>query len=397
MENSSESSVQALQKKSVFLVAGEESANQYAIRLIKEGKKLDHSYSGIGYKSLKEHGFDLVFDSKKLSVMGAIEILGKLSAVKEALDSSLKYIKKNEPNLVLLIDFSGFNLRLAKSIKEWRPSQKIYYFISPKFWVWGEARVKKVKKWVDKMFVVHPFEVDFYKRHNYHAVEFVGHPLNQELKTEQFDLEKLEQRKKDLGFNLKAPTLAILFGSREYEITRLSSPFLDVAECLIKDHPELNLFTVVPPSFSLEDFKKKILSLKKNVPLKFLKAPDPMDMMALTDVALVASGTATLQLGLLEKPMAIAYKMNPITAFLIKRLIKKDAYVGLVNILSEKEVSKEFLQGDLKVEALKAYLEDLLFNKESFLKQKAELKSLKGSMGDKNPYEVINNEILKLT
>lgn len=395
MEDSSESSVQSHSSKSVFLVAGEESANQYALRLIKEGKKLNISYAGVGYPSLKEYGFDLVFDAKRLSVMGGVEVLKKFSTIKEAFKISLEYIKKNEPDVVLLIDFGGFNLKLAKSIKEWKPSQKIYYFISPKFWAWRESRVERVKKWVDKMFVIHPFEVDFYKRHNYDSVEFSGHPLNQELKAEQFDLDSLESRKKELGFNLDAPTLALLFGSRESEITKLSSPFLDVAEGLIKDHPNLNLFTVVPPSFSLEEFKTKILNLKKDLPLKFLQASDPMDAMALADVALVASGTATLQLGLLEKPMAIGYKMNPITMFLAKRLVKGVKHAGLVNILSEKEVSKEFLQGDLKVEVVKSYLEDLLFNKESFMKQKTELKGLKDSLGDKNPYKVINNEILK--
>jgi lipid-A-disaccharide synthase len=394
MKDSSESSIKDQSSKKVFLVAGEESANQYAIRLIKEGKKSGISYSGVGYPSLKDHGFDLVFDAKKLSVMGGIEVLKKISIINEAFRVSLESIKKNEPDVVLLIDFGGFNLKLAKSIKEWNPSQKIYYFISPKFWAWRESRVERVKKWVDKMFVIHPFEVDFYKKHNYEAALFVGHPLNQELKPEQFDLNKINDSKKELGFNLENPSLALLFGSRDAEIEKLGKPFLDIADSLIKDHPNLNLFTVVPPSFSKKSFEKKIKNIKQDLPIKFLQASDPMDVMALCDVALVASGTATLQLGLLEKPMAIGYKMNPITMFLAKCLVKGIKYAGLVNILSEKEVSKEFLQGDLKVEKVKKYLEELLYNKDIFMKQKSELKGLKSSLGDQNPYEVINNEIL---
>ena len=380
--------------KNVFIVAGEESANQYALRLIQEGKAKNISYSGVGYPSLKNHGFDLIFDAKKLSVMGGVEVLKKYSAIKEAFDQSLSYIKEQKPDVVLLIDFGGFNLKLAKSIKEWNSDQKIYYFISPKFWAWRESRVERVKKWVDKMFVIHPFEVDFYKKHNYENVQFVGHPLNQELKKDQFNIDFLESKKKELGFNQNNPTLALLFGSRESEISKLSPVFLDTAEALKKSHPDLNLFTVVPPSFSLEEFENRITERNKDLDIKFLQASDPMDVMALCDVALVASGTATLQLGLLEKPMAIGYKMNPITMFLAKLLVKGVKHAGLVNILSEKEVSKEFLQGDLTPAAVKPYLEDLLFNDESFMKQKAELKGLKDSLGDKNPYEVINNEIL---
>ena len=381
--------------KSVFLVAGEESANQYALRLIQEGKKSNIKYSGIGYPSLKEHGFDLVYDAKNFSVMGLLEILEKYGTIKKAFKNSLNYIKGHKPDVVLLIDFGEFNLKLAKAIKKWNPSQKIYYFISPKLWAWRESRVKHIKRWIDKMFVIHPFEVDFYKRHNYNA-EFVGHPLKQELKAKQFNTEFRASRKKELGFNLESPSLVLLFGSRESEISRLLSPFLNIAEDLIKDHPRLNLFTVIPPSFSLEECKQRILSLKKNMPIKFLQATDSMDVMSLADVALVASGTATLQLGLLEKPMAIGYRFNPVTAFLLKRLLTTP-HVGLVNILSGKEVSKEFLQENLKIEPVKSYLEDLLFNKESFIKQKSELQGLKNSLGDKNPYKVINNEILGLS
>ena len=380
----------------VFLVAGEESANQYALRLIKKGSGLNIKYSGIGFPSLKEHGFEMIFDAKRLSVMGGVEVLKKYGTIKEAFNVSLNHIKAKKPDVVLLIDFGGFNLKLAKSIKKWNPQQKIYYFISPKFWAWRESRVERVKKWVDKMFVIHPFEVNFYKKHDYNFSEFVGHPLNQELKDDQFDLDLLSKKKKELGFNLEFPSLCLLFGSRESEISRLMPIFLQTADSILKKNKKLNIFTVVPPSWSIEDFKARVISINKELPIVYLQSPDPMDMMALADVALVASGTATLQLGLLEKPMAIGYKMNPISMFLAKKLVKGVKHAGLVNILSEKEVSKEFLQGELIVEDMQEYLEGLLYNKETYLKQKSDLKGLKESLGDKNPFEVINDEILKL-
>jgi len=384
------------QPKKVFIVAAEESANQYARRLIVEGKKNNITYSGIGYPSLEEHGFNMVFNAKELSVMGAVEVLKKYRTIKKAFKQSLEYIEKENPDVILLIDFGGFNLKLARAIKEKKINQKIYYFISPKFWAWGESRVEKVKNWIDKMFVIHPFEVDFYKKHNYDLVKFVGHPLNQELKKEQFDENLIKLKKKSIGLEDDAKTLGLLFGSRESEISKLMPVFLKVAENLKSKNPDLNLVTIVPPSYSIEDFKKRVLKTNKNISLTYCQSDDPMDMMALLDVALVASGTATLQLGLLEKPMAIGYKMNALTMFLAKRFVKGVRFAGLVNILSEKEVSKEFLQGDLKVNAVSSYLENLLYDSEKYLIQKNELKGLKNTLGSENPYKVISDEILSI-
>lgn len=395
-ENFNSSMANNKSQKSVFLVAGEESANQYAKRLIQDGQRHNIHYSGIGYPSLEKLGFEMVFNAKELSVMGGVEVLRKYSTIKKAFNAALENIEQKSPDVVLLIDFGGFNLKLAKEIKKKKPSQKIYYFISPKFWAWRESRVERVKKWVDKMFVIHPFEVDFYKKHNYASVEFSGHPLNQELKPEQFNKELISEQKNKLNLNSSSKTLALLFGSRESEITRLMPVFLEVAESLKLKNPSLNLITIIPPSFSKDEFKKRVESVNDKVPLVYCQSEDPMDVMALADVALVASGTATLQLGLLEKPMAIGYKMNPITMFLAKRFVKGVKHAGLVNILSEKEISKEFLQGDLMVKPVSDYLHSLLNDESVFNKQRKELLGLKNTLGDKNPYKVINDEIFNL-
>ncbi len=380
--------------KNVFIVAGEESANQYALKLIHDGKDKNIKYAGVGFKSLEKHDFDLIYDAKKLSVMGGVEVLKKYSAIKDAFKLSSDYILQNKPDVILLIDFGGFNLRLAKKIKQLNPSQKIYYFISPKFWAWRESRVTKVKKWVDKMFVIHPFEVEFYKKHGYSAV-FVGHPLNQELKDEHFDKTLIDEKKEKFKLKPGSKSLCLLFGSREAEIEKLLPEFLDTAAEVLRVKKDLNIFTVVPPSYEVKELRDKIKAYNKDINVTCLQADDPMDVMCLADVALVASGTATLQLGLLEVPMAIGYKMNPITMYLAKKLVKGVKYAGLVNILSGKEISKEFLQEDLKAKNVAKYLIDLIDKPDFYQIQKNDLSLLKKELGKKNPYEEINYELSK--
>ena len=164
---------------------------------------------------------------------------------------------------------------------------------------------------------------------------------------------------------------------------------------MLRVKKDLNIFTVVPPSYEVKELRDKIKAYNKDINVTCLQADDPMDVMCLADVALVASGTATLQLGLLEVPMAIGYKMNPITMYLAKKLVKGVKYAGLVNILSGKEISKEFLQEDLKAKNVAKYLIDLIDKPDFYQIQKNDLSLLKKELGKKNPYEEINYELSK--
>lgn len=384
-------------QKQIFLVAGEESANQYALRLMDEFKdQKNFTFSGIGYQNLKKKDFKVVFDAANLSVMGGVEILRKIFTVKKAFSLSVEYILKEKIKTVVLIDFGGFNLRLAKKIKEVSPETKILYFISPKFWAWGESRVKKVKKYVDRMYVIHPFEVDFYEKHSY-SVSFVGHPLTQELKSEHFDRVWINGQKAKLKIPPDKKVICVMFGSRKNEIEKHKSPFLETLKLLKVKHPGLQVLCIVPPSKTVNDYEFILGASFQSPDFHIHKADDPMDLIALSDLALVASGTATLQVGLLGKPMAVGYIMNPLTMWLAKKFVKGVKFAGLINILSEKEVSKEFLQNDFHPKIVSDYLSHLLSEQKAYDFQKDNLLELKNKLGELNPYKELKSEIIKYT
>ncbi len=379
-----------------FLVAAEESANQYASKLIdcfKESQEFRHvKFSGIGFKGLAAKNFKFVFKAEDLSVMGAFEVLQKWRTVKKAFAESINYIVENKPAAVLLIDFGGFNLKLAAEIKKKSPETKVLYFISPKLWAWGSKRALKVKSFVDEMYVIHPFEVDFYKDWGVEA-KFVGHPLLEELKDKFFDSNWVSSQKTLEGFAKDQRILGVMLGSRPAEIKRHSGPFCETIKLLKQSHPDLGVAFIIPPS----NEKKLYEKLLGNVGFDYeiLQSDEPMEKIALCDVCLVASGTATLQVGLLGIPMAIGYQMNPVTMFLAGIFVRGIKHVGLVNIIKGREISKEFLQSDLKPKLVSEYLERLLSDETFYKKMKQELLSLRKDLGTERTYERLKSELVQ--
>jgi len=378
----------------LFIVAGEESANQYALKIMKalrvDPRNEALKFSGIGFKSLKEEGFELIFDAADLSVMGAFEVLKKWRTVKSAFDLTLEHIRTNKPKAVLLIDFGGFNLRLARKIKEEGLDTKVLYFISPKFWAWAPKRALKVKKYVDKIFVIHPFEVEFYKKWGVEA-HFVGHPLLAELQPEYLDehwrrqeriIEKLDPDQKILG---------VLLGSRPSELEKHKQPFCAAVSLLVARHPELQVVFIAPPSKDEETYKEFLG--RQTFEYTILQDSEPMRKMALCNLALVASGTATLQMGLLGTPMVIGYFMNPITMFLAKTFVKGVKFAGLVNIIADKELSKEFLQSDFVPQLVCEELSKLVTDQDWYALKKQELLNLQKELGEEKTYERLKSEI----
>lgn len=377
-------------------MAAEESANQYVLKLMdavnSDPRFEGVTFSGIGYESLKEKNFNVIFNAEKLAVMGALEVVKKWKSVKEAFDLSLDHIVKNKPAVVILIDFGGFNLKLAKAIKEKSPETQVHYFISPKLWVWGAKRALKVKAYVDQMYVIHPFEVEFYKNWGVDA-KFVGHPLLDELKPYFFESEWKQSEKEKEGLSLENRVLGVMLGSRASEVSKHKGIFCSAVGILKKKHNTLDVVFIAPPSADVEEYSKELGALDFN--FKILQSKDPMEKIALCDVCLVASGTATLQVGLLGIPMAIGYMMNPITMFLAKTFAKI-RFAGLVNIIKDKEISKEFLQGDLKPEPVAAYLDELITSPGHYDDAKKELLSLRKELGEEKTYERLKDELASL-
>lgn len=380
--------------KHIFAVAGEESGNQYLKKIVESFKQdKDVCFSALGFQSLIESGVKVVCPAEEIAVMGLIDVILRWFTIRRAFKKVIQHILESKPDVVLLIDYGGFNLRLAREIKRRSPETKICYFISPKIWVWNKKRALKVKKYVDRMCVVHPFEVDFYKEWDVEA-KYVGHPLMEDLKQDYFNEQWINTERDRCGFARGARVLGLLLGSRNSEIRYHLPKFNRVAELLMRKIPSLEVAYVLPPSKDRGDFRARLNDV--SFPFKVLQDEEPMSRMALIDLGLVASGTATLQVGLLGKPMAIGFITNPITVFVGKIVVRGLKYFGLINIVHQKKVVPEYLQEQFREDDVVDFLASLLSDSQKFNRMKNELLSTQEVLGPHNAYVGLRDEIYEL-
>lgn len=240
------------------------------------------------------------------------------------------------------------------------------------------------------MLVLFPFEVDFYKKFGV-DVEFVGHPLLDELRPELFDKNHISQLRAKFGIPAQHKVLGLMPGSRSSELTHHLQTQLETAAELYKQVPNLKVLLLVAPNLNPDAVRSRIQNW--TFPIQFVQA-DPFDMVAMTDVILCASGTATLTVGLMEKPMAIMYKMKQSTVFLARFIMKMPKYFGLVNLIQNKPVSQEFFQESACPEKMVPYLKTLLMNEDAYKKQVLELQNLKQCLGAKGATQKVSQIIL---
>jgi lipid-A-disaccharide synthase len=353
-----------------YIIAGEASGDLHGSNLIKELHKLDNAANirCWGGGKMEAAGATLVKHYHDLAFMGFVEVIKNLGIIFKNINFCKKDITAYKPDVLILIDYPGFNLRIAK----WANQQKIkvVYYISPQVWAWKENRVKGIKKYVDKMLVILPFEKDFYKKWNY-EVEYVGHPL----------VEVVESFKSsDNTLDLQAPIantkqkteniIALLPGSRQQEILKKLPIMLQVA----KYFPDYNFVVAKAPGLN-EHFYNELLAPYKNVSSVVNKT---YELLSQSKAALVTSGTATLETALFNVPEVICYKGNSLSYQIAKRLIKIK-YICLVNLIMDKEVVKELIQDELTIENLKQELQLLLTSpqkQQQIQKDYADLKAL---------------------
>jgi lipid-A-disaccharide synthase len=354
----------------ILIVAAEASSCLYAQRLLQYWKKHNISVEvfGIGDHAMAEEGFECLARAEDLAVVGLQEVISHWPVIKKAFYDLLQAAVERRPQVVLLLDYPGFNLRFAKRLKAL--GVPVVYYISPQVWAWRTGRVKAIKECVDRMLVVFPFEVDFYKQHGM-DVEFVGHPLLDELGPQHFDPSARALRRAKYGIGREDVVLALMPGSRNSEIGHHLAPQLEAARELHIRYPNLKIALFVAPNFSKERAQEWLVDL--NFPLMLIK-DEPFSMIDLADVVLCASGTATLMVGLLEKPMVIMYKMNRVTAFFARRFVKHTRHFGLINLVLGKQVVPELFQEQADAPKLVAELEPLLSDRE---KRQAVAESLK--------------------
>jgi lipid-A-disaccharide synthase len=332
-----------MSSKKIMLVAGEVSGDLHGAHLVEAIHRIDPEvqFFGVGGEGLKRRGMKLLYPAHSLSVVGLTEVFIKLRSILEALQRLKKSIDQERPDLVILIDFPDFNLRLAKIAH--RRGIPILYYISPQVWAWRPKRIKLIARLVKKMVVLFPFEVPLYEAAGV-DIEWVGHPLldivkptlPQEVAFQQF------------GLDPKRRTIGLLPGSRKHEVERLLPPLLASAHLLQKEIPDLQFIIPLAPGIS-----KTILSSQmKNisVPVKVVEG-FTYDVMNLSELLITASGTATLEGAILGKPMVIVYKVSLPSYWIGKRLIRVN-HIGLVNLVAEKEIVPELIQKDVNPERI---------------------------------------------
>jgi len=323
-------------------------------------------------------GFERLGKSEELAVMGAQEVLKHWSVIKKTFTDILNRCQQDKPDVAVFLDYPGFNLKMAKKLKNL--GIKTIYYISPKVWAWKKGRIKLFKKYIDKMIVIFPFEKGFYKQHNY-EVEYVGHPLLDELSPKFDDPEYINQCRGRYGIKKEERVIALMPGSRKAEIEHHLVPQLSVAENLYKKDKSLKFALFVAPGLTKNYIQSQMPHIK--FPLMLIK-DEPFEMVSLADAVLAASGTANLFVGLLKKPMVVMYIMKPFTAFLAKAFVRSIKFIGIVNLIFDKAVSVELIQADANVERLTKEMEIIIFDepsRETQIKDLAQLKNMLGHSG----------------
>jgi len=358
-----------------YIIAGEASGDLHGSNLIKELQKLDANADirCWGGDKMKATGAMLVKHYKELAFMGFAEVIKNLPAILKNFKFCKKDISAFNPDVIVFIDYPGFNLRMAKWAKE--NNYKTVFYISPQVWAWKENRVKDIKKYIDKMIVILPFEKDFYKKWNY-EVEYVGHPLVEVI--ENFKNQHPE-------IQISENTIALLPGSRKQEI-QIKLPVMLEAS---KNFPGYEFVVAKAPSIEdefYEDFIKDYANVK-------MIANDTYSLLMKSVAALVTSGTATLETALFGVPEIVCYRGGNISYQIAKRLVKLK-FICLVNLIMNREVVKELIQNDLTTDKITSELKKILFDpgkREKMQDDYSQLKRLlsEGGNASKNAAESI--------
>jgi len=327
-----------MKSKKILLVAGEVSGDLHGSHLVEAIHCIDPKirFLGVGGEGLKRVGMKLLYHSQSLSVVGITEVFAKLGSILKALRALKGSLEREKPDLVILIDFPEFNLRLARIAH--RRGIPILYYISPQIWAWRPKRIKLIARLVKKMVVLFPFEVPLYEAAGV-DVEWVGHPLLDIVKP---TLPK-ERAFHQFGLDPKRRTVGLLPGSRMHEVERLLPSLLASAHLLQKEIPDLQFVIPLAPGIpqTTLSFQMKNVS----VPVKVVEG-FTYDVMNLCELLITASGTATLEGAILGKPMIIIYKVSFPSYWIGRALIRVD-HIGLVNLVADKEIAPELIQKDV--------------------------------------------------
>ncbi len=367
--------------------AGEASSDAHAAHALDalrhQGTPFDSF--GMGAGELKNAGTELIVDCRDLAVIGIVDVLLNYHKFLKRLRQLRKTMKVRKPDLLLLVDYPDFNLKLAETAKSL--NIPVLFYVSPQVWAWRAGRVPRIGSLVSHMAVLFPFEVEIYQKHNI-PVSYVGNPVVADAVSSMSKAEACDHFQLDSNY----PVVSLLPGSRSGEIARNLQPMLASANLIAKQIPNCQFLLPVAPTLELSDVEKAAENSPDNL---HILSVNSRDAMRASDVALVASGTATLETALIGTPMVVMYIVNKINYAIMKRLIKIPD-ISLVNIVAGKRIVPELVQEDATPEAMAEHVISLLNDEEQRAVMLRELNDVKLKMGDAGASERVAKLILQL-
>lgn len=341
--------------KHIVMVAGEESGDQHAATLIRElqERSPEIKISGIGGTHMRQAGAHLIHDLARYGVTGFSEVFRYFRIIKKAMQQIKVHLTEQQPDLLVLIDYPGFNLRLARFAKQ-QLGLKVIYYISPQIWAWKANRIHIIKKYIDHMAVILPFEKAIYEKAHV-PVTYVGHPLV--AKISEFKSDSLILRQ-ELNLPIDKKIVALLPGSRRHEIERHMPVIIETVQCLLKEQPNIHFVVPVAHTILPEVITNYVRGLEKYFTILSGKT---WELISISDCTIVASGTASLECALLAKPMCIIYKASYLTAMIASQVIRVK-YLGLCNLLMNTMTVPEILQDDYNSIELSRIVHKLLYD-----------------------------------
>lgn len=357
--------------KKILIVAGEASGDMHAAELMKSLISLqpDSFFAGVGGDRMVSQGLEQLYHIKDFAFLGLVEVVKHIPFMRKVRKNILDYAINNKIELAILVDYPGFNLSLAEKLK--KNGIKIIYYISPQIWAWGKERIKKIKKIVDKMIVIFPFEEKMYKDYGI-DVSYVGHPIVDRLNN--FLPKKIENFYGELGIPEDSKILIVMPGSRKQEVQKIL-PL--VIEAVLKIKKDFNLYPVIVESGNIEEefynqFRTEGILMYRG---------DTYDILRNSYVGIIKSGTSTLEASVFGVPFVVVYKTGSLTYFIGKQLVKI-GFLAMANIIAGKKIVDELIQNNLTTENLVKSVSELVLNPERFSEVKKQLSSVKDKLGD---------------
>jgi lipid-A-disaccharide synthase len=360
----------------VMIVAGEASGDMHGANLVRAMRqRAPHlRFCGMGGTELAQAGVELLCDAAKLAVVGAVEVLSHLGDILSARRVLIERLRNHRPALLILIDYPDFNLLLARKAKQ--IGIPVFYYISPQVWAWRSGRVRTIKRLIDRVAVILPFEQAFYARHGMH-VDFVGHPLMDSVRPGLSP----DQFKAQHNIDPARPVIGLLPGSRRKEVAALLPDFLAAAGLIAASHPQATFLLPQAPTVTLALLEEHGLAAwQQQLDIRVI-TDDRYSMMAACDAAVAASGTVILELAILGTPTVATYRTSPHTYWLGRLLIRNLRYFTLVNLIGERAILPELLQDAVTPERMAQEVTTLLNDRQARAEMLAGMAEVRQRLG----------------